>query len=91
MSETQLLLEGLGLPESTRWRDGRVWLCNWGGAGEVLAVAMGGERQLTARLAPKTLPFSIDWLPDGRLLSSTDRTECCCARSRMVRSRLRPT
>jgi sugar lactone lactonase YvrE len=67
MSEMHLLAEGLGLPESTRWRDGRVWLCNWG-AGEVLAVAIGGERQVMARLEPQTLPFSIDWLPDGRLL-----------------------
>jgi sugar lactone lactonase YvrE len=67
MSETQVLLEGLGFPESTRWRDGRIWLCNWG-AGEVLAVTPGGEREVMARVAPQTLPFSIDWLPDGRLL-----------------------
>ena len=37
MSETRLVIDGLGFPESTRWRDGRAWLCNWG-AGEVLAV-----------------------------------------------------
>lgn len=67
MREIRLLLDGLGFPESTRWRDGRVWLCNWG-AGEVLAVTPGGEREVMARLAPQTLPFSIDWLPDGRLL-----------------------
>jgi len=64
---TQLVLDGLGFPESTRWRDGRVWLCNWG-AGEVLAVTLDGEREVVARLAPSTLPFSIDWLGDGRLL-----------------------
>ncbi len=67
MSATQLLVDGLGFPESTRWHDGRIWLCNWG-AGEVLAVTTGGEREVMARVAPKTLPFSIDWLPDGRLL-----------------------
>jgi sugar lactone lactonase YvrE len=67
MSETRVLLDGLGFPESTRWRDGRVWLCNWG-SGEVLAVTPDGEREVMARLAPQTLPFSIDWLPDGRLL-----------------------
>ncbi|MBV8987237.1 MAG: SMP-30/gluconolactonase/LRE family protein [Solirubrobacterales bacterium] len=65
--ETHVLLDGLGFPESTRWRDGRIWACNWG-AGEVLAVSSGGIREVTARLAPHTLPFSIDWLPDGRLL-----------------------
>jgi sugar lactone lactonase YvrE len=62
-----VVIDGLGIPESTRWRDGRVWLCNWG-AGEVLAVAPGGEREVVARLDPGALPFSIDWLPDGRLL-----------------------
>jgi len=67
MAETRVLLDGLGFPESTRWRDGRLWLCNWG-AGEVLAVPPGGEPEVMTRLAPQTLPFSIDWLPDGRLL-----------------------
>ncbi len=62
-----MLLDGLGFPESTRWREGRVWLCNWG-AGEMLAVTPDGEREVMTRLAPQTLPFSIDWLPDGRLL-----------------------
>src|SRR5438270_2221045 len=67
MDETRLMLDGLGFPESTRWRDGRVWVCNWG-AGEVLAVTLSGEREVMARLAPRTLPFSIDWFPDGTLL-----------------------
>jgi sugar lactone lactonase YvrE len=44
-----------------------VWLCNWG-TGEVLAAVRGGEHEVAARLDPGTLPFSIDWLPDGRLL-----------------------
>src|SRR4051794_36605130 len=67
MGATSMVIDGLGFPESTRWRDGRLWLCNWG-AGEVLAVTPDGEREVIARLAPQTLPFSIDWLPDGRLL-----------------------
>jgi sugar lactone lactonase YvrE len=67
MGEARVLLDGLGFPESTRWRDGRIWLCNWG-AGEVLAVTPEGEGEVIARLAPETIPFSIDWLPDGRLL-----------------------
>jgi sugar lactone lactonase YvrE len=67
MSETRLILDGLGFPESTRWRDGRVWLCNWG-AGEVLAVTPEGEPEVAAAVAAQTLPFSIDWLPDGRLV-----------------------
>jgi sugar lactone lactonase YvrE len=67
MSETRVVIDGLGFPESTRWHDGRAWLCNWG-AGEVLAVAPDGNTEVAARLSPQTLPFSIDWLPDGRLL-----------------------
>jgi sugar lactone lactonase YvrE len=67
MAEARLVVDGLGFPESTRWRDGRVWLCNWG-AGEVLAVTNDSEREVMARVEPQTLPFSIDWLPDGRLL-----------------------
>jgi sugar lactone lactonase YvrE len=31
-------------------------------------VTTSGEIDRIARLAPPTLPFSIDWLPDGRLL-----------------------
>jgi sugar lactone lactonase YvrE len=67
MGEVHVVLDGLGFPESTRWRDGRVWLCNWG-SGEVLAVTPDGQREVITQLAAQTLPFSIDWLPDGRLL-----------------------
>jgi len=67
MGETHVVLDGLGFPESTRWHDGRVWLCNWG-SGDVLAVTPDGTPEVAARLAPRTLPFSIDWLPDGRML-----------------------
>jgi sugar lactone lactonase YvrE len=67
MGRTRVVADGLGIPESTRWRGGRTWLCNWG-AGEVLAVSGDGEREVIARLAPRTIPLSIDWLPDGRML-----------------------
>jgi sugar lactone lactonase YvrE len=67
MSEIRVLADGLGFPESARWRGGRAWVCNWG-AGEVLAVSGDGKREVAARLAPRTIPLSIDWLPDGRML-----------------------
>jgi sugar lactone lactonase YvrE len=67
MSDARVLADGFGFPESTRWHDGRAWICNWG-AGEVVAVAQDGRSEVVARLAPQTIPFSIDWLPDGRLL-----------------------
>jgi sugar lactone lactonase YvrE len=67
MSATCVLADGLGFPESTRWHQGRAWLGNWG-AGEVLAVGGDDEFEVVARLAPQTIPLSIDWLPDGRML-----------------------
>jgi sugar lactone lactonase YvrE len=67
MGETRLVVDGLGFPESTRWHDGRVWVCNWG-TGEVLAVSTECECDVMVCMDPQTLPFSIDWDLDGRLL-----------------------
>ena len=63
---TEVLLTGLKIAESARWHEGRLWLSNWG-AQEVLAVDLDGTAEVMATV-PTTLPFSIDWLPDGRLL-----------------------
>lgn len=54
--------------ESPRWHDGRFWMCDWL-AGEVLVFDDAGERHVVARV--EGLPFSIDWLPDGRMLATT--------------------
>jgi sugar lactone lactonase YvrE len=62
-----VIVEGLGIPESIRWHGGRTWLCNWG-SGEIVAVGPGGEREVSASVEARALPFSIDWLPDGRML-----------------------
>jgi sugar lactone lactonase YvrE len=61
-----VLLEGLRIGESPRWHDGRLWLSNWGEK-EIVAVTPEGEAEVMLRV-DTTLPFSIDWLPDGRLL-----------------------
>ena len=66
MSEPHLLANDLVIGESARWHDGRVWLSNWG-AQEILAFDLEGKREVVTRV-PTTLPFSIDWLPDGQLL-----------------------
>ena len=44
-------------------------MCDWL-AGEVLAFAPDGTREVVARV--EGLPFSIDWLPDGRLVVTTN-------------------
>ena len=66
MTQPRILRTGLGFGESPRWHDGRLWFCNWG-FGEVIALDLDGSSELMARI-PTTIPFSIDWLPDGRLL-----------------------
>jgi sugar lactone lactonase YvrE len=62
-----VLLTGLAFGESARWHDGRFWFANWG-VGEVLAVDADGRSEVVARLPESTVPLSIDWLPDGRML-----------------------
>jgi sugar lactone lactonase YvrE len=62
----EVLLTGLKIGESARWHDGRLWLSNWG-AQQILAVDLDGNAEVMATV-PTTMPFSIDWLADGRLL-----------------------
>jgi sugar lactone lactonase YvrE len=66
VSELETLTTGLEIGESPRWHEGRLWFSNWG-AQEVIAVDLDGRSEVMARV-PTTIPFSIDWLPDGRLL-----------------------
>ncbi len=63
VAKPKILLAGLGFGESPRWHQGRLWFCNWGFR-EVVAVDLNGNREVVARV-PTTIPFSIDWLPDG--------------------------
>src|SRR5207247_8976695 len=67
MSELKTLISGLVVGESPRWHDGRLWFSNWG-AQEIIAVDVQGRSEVMARV-PTTVPFSIDWLPDGRMLA----------------------
>jgi sugar lactone lactonase YvrE len=66
----QTLLTGLGFGESPRWRDGRLWFSNWG-MQEVVALDLNGKSEVMFRTP--AFPFSIDWLPDGRLLVTSGR------------------
>jgi sugar lactone lactonase YvrE len=42
MSEPKVLLSGLGIPESPRWHEGRLWFCNWIER-QVVAVGLDGK------------------------------------------------
>jgi sugar lactone lactonase YvrE len=74
MSEPEILLSGLGIPESPRWHEGRLWFCNWIER-QVVAVGLDGRAQVMATRDPQSHPmgYSIDWLPDGRLLVTGDK------------------
>jgi len=65
MHQPKVLASDLVIGESARWHDGRLWLSNWG-AQEILAFDPEGNREVITRV-PTTIPFSIDWLPDGQL------------------------
>lgn len=74
MGTAEVLTTGLGLGESPRWHDGRLWVCDWV-AGQVLTLDESGRREVMFTMSG--LPFSVDWLPDGRtVLASADGVVC---------------
>jgi sugar lactone lactonase YvrE len=66
MTDIRTLLTGLGVGESPRWHEGRLWFSNWG-AQEIVAVDLDGNSEVIAP-GPKIAGYCIDWLPDGRLV-----------------------
>ena len=73
MPEPKVLLTDLGIPESPRWHEGRLWFCNWLER-QVVAVSLEGKAEVMTTRDPGSHPmgYSIDWLPDGRLLVTGD-------------------
>jgi sugar lactone lactonase YvrE len=65
MPMTRVLHRGLAFPESPRWHEGRLWLCDWG-TREVMTIGLEGERDVMAKIPSS--PSGIDWLPGGELL-----------------------
>src|SRR4029453_18142629 len=57
--------------ESPRWHENRLWFSDWG-AQEIIAVDHRGRSEVALRTS-FSLPFCIDWLPDGRLLIVSGR------------------
>ena len=74
MPGLKVLLGGLGIPESPRWHEGRLWFCNWIDR-QVMAAGLDGKAEVILTRDPASHPmgYSIDWLPDGRLLTTGDR------------------
>jgi sugar lactone lactonase YvrE len=69
VSEPRIVLEDIVFGESPRWHDGRLWFSDWG-AHEIVVADLDGNRELVTEVP--AFPFSIDWLPDGRLLVVAD-------------------
>jgi sugar lactone lactonase YvrE len=65
--EPRLVLSDLAIGESARWHEDRLWFANWG-TGEIIAVDADGRPEVMAQLPAATLPISLDWLPDGRMI-----------------------
>ncbi|HEY6775527.1 MAG TPA: SMP-30/gluconolactonase/LRE family protein [Thermoleophilaceae bacterium] len=59
-------MTGRVIGESPRWHDDRLWFAHWG-TGEIVAVDLDGNSEVVGQ-GPPGLGWSIDWLPDGRLL-----------------------
>ena len=76
MSEPRIVLSGLGIPESPRWHEGRLWFCNWIDR-QVMAVDLDGQAEVMLTRDPASHPmgYSIGWLPDGRLLTTGAKLE----------------
>jgi sugar lactone lactonase YvrE len=76
MPEPKILLGGLGIPESPRWHEGRLWFCNWIDR-QVMAADLDGEAEVMLTRDPASHPmgYSIGWLPDGRLLTTGAKLE----------------
>ena len=66
MTDLHTLTTGLVIGESARWHDGRLWFAHWG-TQEISAIGLDGTREVVGNGRPG-LGWSIDWLPDGRLL-----------------------
>jgi sugar lactone lactonase YvrE len=61
----QTLMTGLGLVESPRWHDGRLWFADWI-AGRIIALDPSGASEVV--LEHPSLPLCFDFLPDSSLL-----------------------
>ena len=64
--QARVLLDGLAMPESPRWHDGRLWFSNRG-TREIVAVDLDGNSELLEK-DREGLGWTTNWLPDDRML-----------------------
>ncbi|RZT13518.1 sugar lactone lactonase YvrE [Kribbella sp. VKM Ac-2569] len=68
----KLLLDGLAFPEGARWHDGRLWFCHWIEQ-QIVAVDADGKTESFEAPVERLMGWSVDWLPDGRMLTTGDK------------------
>jgi sugar lactone lactonase YvrE len=64
--ETRVLVSGLGMGESPRWHEGRLWFSDWG-TNEIVAVDLDGNSEVMGHGGGSS-GWAANWLPDGRTL-----------------------
>jgi len=82
-AEPKVLLDGLAMVESPRWHAGRFWFAHWA-AGEIVAVDLDGRSEVRGAGPPRInavrpdhgLGWTMDWLPDRRLLVTGKELLC---------------
>lgn len=75
LPDMDILMTGLGLVESPRWHDGRLWFSDWTN-GRIIAVDdRGGPGAVVAETMVEhiSLPLCFDFLPDGRLVLASNQ------------------
>jgi sugar lactone lactonase YvrE len=64
--ETRVMVSGLGMGESPRWHEGRLWFSDWG-TNEIVAVDLDGNSEVMGHGGGSS-GWAANWLPDGRTL-----------------------
>ena len=67
ISKPRVLMSDLAFPEAPRWHAGRLWFSDWG-ASELIALRPEARSEVITKV--RAFPFCIDFLPDGRLLTT---------------------
>jgi sugar lactone lactonase YvrE len=63
---TTIVLDGLGMGESPRWHDGRLWFASWG-TNEIIALGLDGTSEVMGA-GGGGAGWAVGWLPDGAML-----------------------
>lgn len=71
------LVSGLGLVESPRWHDGRIWFSDWT-RGRIIAVDEHDCVEVVVE--HPSLPLCFDFLPDGRLVLVSNQVHALLVR-----------